>query len=268
MINTNETDYAAALRIGEEFKKLINDKYKKLEIDRDAVFERMLLLNKKKYAARKVEDDGKGGPGEITTEIKGLDMKRREYSKLSKDASKSVLLFLVSLHLPADTSSVRREVLDMILSAEATETVIEKIHEYLVNLGEAVRKGLKPLDDYIIFKVRSLALLPSPILLLISIPLTASRKEPGRLPRRQVSPSRSGRDEDESEGPVRQVGRRHSLHLLQAFLRRVTEDGAGSERSLAGRREEARVDVGYRCVACFLFLSIHLLLTTIIARRL
>lgn len=90
MINTNQTDYAAALKIGEEFKKVINDKYKKLEIDRDAVFERMLLLNKKKYAARKVEDNGNGQPGEITTEIKGLDMKRREFSKLSKDASKYV----------------------------------------------------------------------------------------------------------------------------------------------------------------------------------
>ncbi|GAA6024619.1 hypothetical protein JCM10207_001023 [Rhodosporidiobolus poonsookiae] len=132
MINTNQTDYAAALKIGEEFKKLINDKYKKLEIDRDAVFERMLLLNKKKYAARNVADDGKGGPGEITTEIKGLDMKRREFSKLSKDASKDVL--------------------DMILSAKATEIVIEEIHEYLINLGESVRKGLKPLDDYIIYK--------------------------------------------------------------------------------------------------------------------
>ncbi|GAA5986163.1 hypothetical protein JCM11641_004732 [Rhodosporidiobolus odoratus] len=132
MINTNQTDYAAALKIGEEFKRLINDKYKKLEIDRDAVFERMLLLNKKKYAARNVEDDGKGGPGAVTTEIKGLDMKRREFSKLSKDASKDVL--------------------DKILSAQATEIVIEEIHEYLVNLGESVRKGLKPLDDYIIYK--------------------------------------------------------------------------------------------------------------------
>ena len=90
MINTNQTDYAAALKIGEEFKKVINNKYKKLEIDRDAVFERMLLLNKKKYAARKVEDNGNGQPGDITTEIKGLDMKRREFSKLSKDASKYV----------------------------------------------------------------------------------------------------------------------------------------------------------------------------------
>ncbi|GAA5918206.1 hypothetical protein JCM8208_006171, partial [Rhodotorula glutinis] len=132
MINTNQTDYAAALKIGDEFKKVINDKYKKLEIDRDAVFERMLLLNKKKYAARKVEDDGKGGPGEVSTEIKGLDMKRREFSKLSKDASKDVL--------------------DMVLSAKATETVVEEIHEYLVDLGEKMRSGLKPLDDYIVFK--------------------------------------------------------------------------------------------------------------------
>ncbi|KWU44823.1 hypothetical protein RHOSPDRAFT_17356 [Rhodotorula sp. JG-1b] len=132
MINTNQTDYAAALKIGEEFKKVINDKYKKLEIDRDAVFERMLLLNKKKYAARKVEDNGNGQPGEITTEIKGLDMKRREFSKLSKDASKDVL--------------------DMILSAKATEVVIEEIHEYLAELGELVRNGLKPVEDFIIYK--------------------------------------------------------------------------------------------------------------------
>lgn len=88
MINTNQDKYEEALKIGNEFKKLINEKYRKLEIDTDAVFSRMLLLNKKKYAARKVDDDGKGGPGAVSTEIKGLDMKRREYSKLSKNASK------------------------------------------------------------------------------------------------------------------------------------------------------------------------------------
>jgi DNA polymerase alpha subunit A len=83
MINTNQTDLPAALKIGNDFKKLINEKYKKLEIDTDAVFERMLLLNKKKYAALKVEDDGSR-----TIEVKGLDMKRREYCELSKAASK------------------------------------------------------------------------------------------------------------------------------------------------------------------------------------
>lgn len=42
----------------------------------------------------------------------------------------------------------------MILSAKATETVIEEIHEYLSDLGEKIRNGFKPLDDYIIHKVR------------------------------------------------------------------------------------------------------------------
>lgn len=41
----------------------------------------------------------------------------------------------------------------MILSAKATEVVIEEIHDYLSDLGEKIRNGLKPLDDYIIFKV-------------------------------------------------------------------------------------------------------------------
>lgn len=41
----------------------------------------------------------------------------------------------------------------MILSAKATEVVIEEIHEYLADLGEKIRNGLKPLDDYIIHKV-------------------------------------------------------------------------------------------------------------------
>ncbi|SCV75007.1 BQ2448_8036 [Microbotryum intermedium] len=127
MINTNQTDIQAAFKIGNDFKKLINDKYKKLEIDTDAVFQRMLLLNKKKYAARKVEDDGS-----IKTEVKGLDMKRREFCALSKGASQFVL--------------------DCILSGESTEVVIEQIHEYLSTLGERIRSGVVPVDEYIIFK--------------------------------------------------------------------------------------------------------------------
>ncbi|GAA6059765.1 hypothetical protein JCM10212_001973 [Sporobolomyces blumeae] len=133
MINTNQDRYEEALKIGNEFKKLINEKYKKLEIDTDAVFSRMLLLNKKKYAARKIEDDGRGGPGAASTEIKGLDMKRREYCQLSKNASKQVLDYILE-------------------SDEATEVVVDQIHEYLTELGENIKGGKVPLDDFIIFK--------------------------------------------------------------------------------------------------------------------
>jgi DNA polymerase alpha subunit A len=80
------TDLAEALKISAEFKKAVNDRYKLLEIDLDGVFQRLLLLQKKKYAAIKVEDSTRS-----TVEVKGLDMKRREYCALSKNVSQYVL---------------------------------------------------------------------------------------------------------------------------------------------------------------------------------
>ncbi|KAK0553775.1 DNA-directed DNA polymerase alpha catalytic subunit pol1 [Tilletia horrida] len=128
MINTNATDYAEAIRIGQEFKKSVNQKYRLLEIDIDGVFSRMLLLQKKKYAAIKVEDDGKGQ----STEVKGLDMKRREYCQLSKAVSSYVL--------------------EQILSGDSTENVIARIHEYLEQMGNEVREGKIPVEDFTIHK--------------------------------------------------------------------------------------------------------------------
>ena len=80
-VNSNVTDLAEALKISATFKKAVNDRYKLLEIDLDGVFQRLLLLQKKKYAAIKVDGST------TTTEIKGLDMKRREYCALSKNVS-------------------------------------------------------------------------------------------------------------------------------------------------------------------------------------
>jgi DNA polymerase alpha subunit A len=81
------TDFAEALKISAEFKKAVNDRYKLLEIDLDGVFQRLLLLQKKKYAAIKVIDGTS-----TSTEVKGLDMKRREYCALSKNVSQYVYL--------------------------------------------------------------------------------------------------------------------------------------------------------------------------------
>ena len=47
----------------------------------------------------------------------------------------------------------RRYVLDQILSGEATETVVERIHDYLTTMGEDIRAGKVKLDEFIIFKV-------------------------------------------------------------------------------------------------------------------
>ncbi|KAL6306263.1 DNA polymerase alpha catalytic subunit [Sparassis latifolia] len=126
-VNSNVTELPEALKISAEFKKAVNDRYKLLEIDLDGIFQRLLLLQKKKYAAIKVEDGGR-----TSTEVKGLDMKRREYCALSK--------------------AVSQYVLDQILSGEATETVVERIHEYLTTMGEDIRAGKVKLDEFIIFK--------------------------------------------------------------------------------------------------------------------
>ncbi|CEH17452.1 dna polymerase alpha catalytic subunit [Ceraceosorus bombacis] len=128
MINTNATDLAQAMRIGAEFRKKVNERYRLLEIDIDGVFQRMLLVQKKKYAAIKVEDNG----AKTSTEVKGLDQKRREYCALAKNVSNYVL--------------------EQILSGEATETVVAKIHEYLCQIGDEVRESKIDLEDYIIYK--------------------------------------------------------------------------------------------------------------------
>ncbi|KAF7320311.1 DNA polymerase [Mycena kentingensis (nom. inval.)] len=126
-VNTNVTELDQAMKISATFKKAVNEQYRLLEIDLDGIFKRLLLLQKKKYAALKVED------GTTTsTEVKGLDMKRREYCNLSKDTSQFVL--------------------EQILSGEATEEVLQNIHDYLTDLGQRVRQGKVTLDKFLIWK--------------------------------------------------------------------------------------------------------------------
>jgi DNA polymerase alpha subunit A len=45
-------------------------------------------------------------------------------------------------------------VLKQVLSGEATENVIEHVHDYLEALGKRVRASEVDLDDFIILKVR------------------------------------------------------------------------------------------------------------------
>jgi DNA polymerase alpha subunit A len=198
-VNSNVTSYPEAVKIANEFKKLVNERYKLLEIDLDATFERVLLLNKKKYAAVKIDE-----AGTRVTEVKGLDMKRREFSKLSKDASAAVL--------------------KEILSGNDTENVVEKIHELLTMLGDGVRSGAVPIDDFIIFKVG----------LWVSVPFTdlqASRKEPRRLPRQEVAAARPSGVEDEGQGLHCSCSRRHPLHPLLGSRRKGSTLGPSRPRA-------------------------------------
>mgnify|MGYP003690910139 CR=1 FL=1 len=68
-------------------KSEVNKLYKLLEIDIDGVFKSMLLLKKKKYAALSVSKDADGKYTEHK-ELKGLDIVRRDWSDLAKEAGK------------------------------------------------------------------------------------------------------------------------------------------------------------------------------------
>ncbi|KAL6554773.1 hypothetical protein OROHE_007512 [Orobanche hederae] len=84
MVYTGLDDISKAKQIvGEVIQGIVNKKYKCLGIDVDGLYKRMLLLNKKKYAAVKVQYRY-GIPYEVI-ERKGLDMVRRDWSLLSKD---------------------------------------------------------------------------------------------------------------------------------------------------------------------------------------
>lgn len=129
MINTNVDNIQDALKLGNEFKKEVNDSYRLLEIDIDNVFRRILLHAKKKYAAiNMVPVDGKYIE---KLEVKGLDMRRREYCALSKETSTELLNFL--------------------LSGEDPETVVENIHNHLRELGTKMRENTIPTRKYTIY---------------------------------------------------------------------------------------------------------------------
>lgn len=131
MINTNMDTISDALKVGDELKKVVNERYRLLEIDIDNIFRRLLLHAKKKYAAINItEVDGKYVD---KLEVKGLDMKRREYCALSKEASQRLL--------------------NEVLSGEDQELVLDRVHEYLRDLAHKMREYTVPVQKYVIYTV-------------------------------------------------------------------------------------------------------------------
>jgi len=128
MINANVDNVADALKVGRDFKGEVNKLYKRLEIDIDNVFRRILLQAKKKYAAINLVEVN--GTFIEKLEVKGLDMKRREYCPLSREISKRIL--------------------DEILSGDETELSVQRIHEYLREISGKMREQAIPAQKYII----------------------------------------------------------------------------------------------------------------------
>jgi DNA polymerase alpha subunit A len=85
MIYTNSESIKDVLKIGQDFKRAVNKRYRLLEIEIDGLFKKMLLLKKKKYAALILEE--KDGKTSYTLEKKGLDIVRRDWCGLSHEVS-------------------------------------------------------------------------------------------------------------------------------------------------------------------------------------
>jgi DNA polymerase alpha subunit A len=157
MINTNMDTISDALKVGEEFKKSVNERYRLLEIDIDNIFRRLLLHAKKKYAAvNMTEVDGKFVD---KLEVKGLDMKRREYCALSKEVSQKLL--------------------NEILSGEDQELVLNRVHDYLRDLADKMREYQIPVQKYVIYTVTFQPLTISfPLLMLSTETVETARRIP------------------------------------------------------------------------------------------
>lgn len=130
MIDTGVTTLKEALKIGEDFKVQVNERYKLLEIDTDNVFKRLLLHAKKKYAAMNVSFDKKTGEEVSALEVKGLDMRRREYCPLSKEISTFVL--------------------QKLLSDKDPEEALSEVYEYLETMANKIKNNEFSVDRYLI----------------------------------------------------------------------------------------------------------------------
>ncbi|VDP01660.1 unnamed protein product [Soboliphyme baturini] len=122
MINSNQYHFEVALDLGRKIKQEVNKRYKLLELDIDGIYKKLLLLKKKKYAglaASRLPD----GTWVERKEVKGLDIVRRDCY-----------------------------VLDLIMSEQPLDDIVNKIHAYLTQLAVDIKENRLPLEKYEIYK--------------------------------------------------------------------------------------------------------------------
>ncbi|RZF39069.1 hypothetical protein LSTR_LSTR006606 [Laodelphax striatellus] len=126
MINTNTLDYANVKKIGLKIKAEVNRHYKQLELDIDGIFRCLLLCKKKKYAASVIVGQLPDGTLQTKQEIKGLDVVRRDWCRMSSEAGKFILA--------------------QILSDQDSDERVANIHHHLAQLrGDLEAGGRVPL---------------------------------------------------------------------------------------------------------------------------
>lgn len=133
-VNTKTADYNDAMTVAQQIKRSVNKRYKKLEIEIDGVFGRLLLLKKKKYAGLKVIDHAKGT---YEREYKGLDIVRRDWCGFAK--------------------SMGTTILDHVLTGDGKEEVVNWVHSFLTEQGKEMDENKVALERYTITKAMTKA---------------------------------------------------------------------------------------------------------------
>ena len=131
MVNTNTQNIKEAVKIGNELKEKISKQYKLLIMDIDGVFKSMLLLRKKKYACLKYLPPYNEN-SKVERELKGVDLVRRDWSPLSKNAG--------------------LEILNIILSGKPKDEIISEIYEKLQKVSKDIDENKIELKDFAITK--------------------------------------------------------------------------------------------------------------------
>lgn len=95
MVSTGLLNIPRAKKVAAEILKAVNKRYKHMALELDGIFRNIILLQKKKYAAKMVVGE-KNGQFQTRLEMKGIDLVRREWCVLSKELGKFVNLILNS----------------------------------------------------------------------------------------------------------------------------------------------------------------------------
>ena len=136
MIATKSLNLQDSLKLGRDLKNEVNRLYNCLEIEIDGVFRSLLLLKKKKYAALKY-DNPFDPQSQLSKEMKGLDIVRRDWCPLSKRMGNFVL--------------------DALLSSMSIDDLQLHINEYAEGIRKSFQTRKVALNEFIITKQLSRA---------------------------------------------------------------------------------------------------------------
>lgn len=132
MVSTNRDRIEDAVKEVDKVKSQINKRYKSLTIEKENVFKVLLLLKKKKYVGMKVEGEYQEGKFTLAEERKGVDIVRRDWSELAKDAG--------------------RKALSEILCNQSVDDAVEAIHDILRRIRQQLDDRSIPLWKFEIRK--------------------------------------------------------------------------------------------------------------------